>query len=278
MSEPHASSTPSLSELPTDELVAYGSELGLHVDDRTPRGELLRRIRDRQALLVELDREALLDIAAWARLPVRRSATKEALAKKIASVTKYHYEGLSDRGLRALARLHGAEVRTSDSRETIERRLKRRAGLWARLRRRRRSVVGGWISNLLEHDNPEGEYRFLPEEDGNKPTLRDSIEESGLVGGIAQRLRGAADQYVYEKLDEIERRIDHKLDEIDARLGEWRNQEISNRLRLIRITIISAIIVAVISLGYDYLKSRYGSAAGPERPSADVVKTPEGAE
>ena len=46
----------------------------------TPRGELLRRIRARQELLVALDREALLEIVVWARRPVRRSSGKEALA------------------------------------------------------------------------------------------------------------------------------------------------------------------------------------------------------
>ena len=47
------------------------AELGLTLDETAPRGELLRRIRERQELLVELDRDALLDIVIWARTPVR---------------------------------------------------------------------------------------------------------------------------------------------------------------------------------------------------------------
>ena len=98
-----------------------------------------------------------------------------------------------------------------------------------------------------------------------------------MVGGIAQKLRGAADQYIHEKLDEIELRIDRKLDEIDQRLAEWRDQEIKNRLRLIKITLITAIIVAVISLAYDYIKTTGGesveraaqTAAEPRAPDVD---------
>ena len=92
-------------------------------------------------------------------------------------------------------------------------------------------------------------------------TLYQSQDWTGsFADGIAQKLRGAADQYVHEKLDEIERRIDCKLDEIDGRLNEWRDREVRNRLRIIKITLITAILVAIISLGYDYLKSRSEAA------------------
>ena len=92
-----------------------------------------------------------------------------------------------------------------------------------------------------------------------------------MVGGIAKRIRGAADQYVEEKLDEIERRIDSKLDEIDRRLAEWRDREIKNRLKLVKITLVTAIIVAIVSLGYDYVKST-GSVrvTSQESTSADL--------
>jgi hypothetical protein len=56
-------------------------------------------------------------------------------------------------------------------------------------------------------------------EDKNAVSLREQIADEGVVGGIARRIRGAADDYVHEKLDEIEQRIDRKLDEIDRRMG-----------------------------------------------------------
>jgi hypothetical protein len=255
MGDPSVSSSPSLADLPLDELAAYGRELGLAVDPHTPRGELLRLIRERHELLLELDREAMLDVVVWARTPVRRSAGKEELAKHIAGITGLGFDGLSDHGLKTLARLRGVTFGSRDSRSTIERRLRRQGGFWARVQRKRRSVVGTWISRVVESTKGDGDYQFLPESAPGQ-SLKETIEDVGVVGGIAQKLRGAADQYVHEKLDEIETRIDRKLDEIDRRLSEWRDREITNRLRIIKITLITAIVVAIISLGYDYVKSR----------------------
>lgn len=249
------SSSSSLADLPLDELVAYGRELGLSIDPAAPRGELLRLIRERQELLVELDRDAMLDVVMWARIPVRRSASKEQLAKQMATITKARFGGLSDRGLRALARFRGAQVEEGEPRATLERRLRRQEGVWARVNRKRRRVIGSLVSKFVDESPPQGDYQFLPEEDGGS-SLKESIEEAGVMGGIAHKLRGAADQYLREKLDEIERRIDRKLDEIDSRLGEWRDQEIRNRLRIVKITLITAIVVAIVSLGYDHLKTR----------------------
>ncbi|MGD2108341.1 MAG: hypothetical protein PVI86_03010 [Phycisphaerae bacterium] len=270
MGDDPAASLPTLTDLPDDELEAYARDLGIHVDRSAARGELLRLIRERQELLIELDRDALLDVVVWARVPVRRSASKEELAKALAAVERGRFGGLSDRGLSAFARLHGLASTEGDTRKNIETRLRRKAGWWARMQRRRRAVVGSMIDRLVEDGQAEGEYRFLPEDDG-KPSLRQTIEHVGVVGGIAQKLRGAADEYVHQKLDEIEQRIDRKLDEIDRRLGEWRDQEVKSRLRLIRITLISAIVVAVISLGYNYLKVRTQPPGRVPDPGASTV-------
>ena len=260
MGDASIKSSPSLADLPVDELAAYGGELGLAVDFHTPRGEVLRLIRERHELLLELDREAMLDVVVWARMPVRQSAGKELLAKHIAGITKLRFDGLSERGLKTLARLRGAAFSAGDDRSSIERKLRRQAGFWTRVQQKRRSVVGGFLSRVVEGTKREGEYRFLPESEEGQ-SLKDTIEDVGVVGGIAQKLRGAADHYVHEKLDEIEKRIDRKLDEIDGRLSEWRDREISNRLRIVKITLIATILVAIISLGYDYLKSQSGSTA-----------------
>lgn len=275
MDKTSAGSSPSLADLPLDELRAYGRDLGLSVGSTAPRGELLSLIRRRQELLLELDRNALLDVVVWARVPVRRSAGKEELARQIATVDRARFDGLSERGLRALARLRGIGVEERDARSTLEHRLRHQESFWARTRRKRRRAVGSLISRLLEGKREEEDYQFLPEEPPG-PTLTDSIEDVGVVSGITQKLRGAADQYVGRKLDEIERRIDRKLDQIDERLGEWRDQEIRNRLRIVKITLITAIVVAVISLGYDYLKSQAlptGTAGDPAaRAPADPLR------
>jgi len=250
------STSTSLADLPLDELIRYGRELGLLLADDTPQGEALRLIRQRQELLVSLDREALLDIVVWMRRPVRQSAGKEALAREIAGWDGAKFTGLSDRGLNALARLHGIEPADNESRGHLEKRLAHRGGLWGRVRRKRRRVMGRVVSRLVEGDRQEapGEYRFLPED--GQPSLKREIETQGVVGGIARKLRGVADDYVREKLDEIEARIDRKLDEIDQRLAEWRDREVANRLRILRITLIFSILVALVCLVYDYFRPR----------------------
>lgn len=257
-----------VSELPVDELVLYGRELGLDLNAKMGLGELRRRVRERQELLLELDREAMLDVAVWARRPVRESASKEELAKQIAAVTKMQFGGLSDRGLVALAKLRGVPAWSNEPRELTEARLKDSEPFWQRLRRKRREVVAGALERMIRGGQEEAgkEYHFLPEEGGGH-SLRESITEGGIVGGIAQKLRGVADDYVRQKLDEIETRIDKKLDEIDHRLGEWRDKEIANRLRIIKITLVASVIVALLSLGYNYMKGCYAELPPPAATS-----------
>jgi len=266
--DPKAKKSVGISELPIDELIHYGRELGLRLDRKMGQGELLRRVRDRQELLVELDREAMLDIAVWARHPVRASASKEELAKLIASITKMDMNGLSDRGLVALARLRGVPAHEEEARELIEARVRDAEPFLDRVRRRRRQLVGSLISKVVNgpvQDDDET-YRFLPEE-GHTPALQRHITEEGVVGGIARTIRGVADGYVHEKMDEIESRIDRKLDEIDRRLGEWRDREIANRLKIIKITLVASVLVALLSLGYNYLKWKSTSEGDPPAPA-----------
>jgi hypothetical protein len=274
----------SLADLPYDELMAYARSLGLIIAEETPAGELLRRVRARQELLLDLDRDALLDIIVWARRPVRQSVSKEELASLIAGIQRGKYERLSARGLRALARLRGVPAPLDAEPAALAAALRKAEGFWTRVKRQRRALAGSLLARLF-HEPPEppaAEYRFLPEE--RAPSLKTRIEEEGMVGGIARRLRGVADDYVREKLDEIEARIDQKLDEIDQRLAEWRDREVSNRLKILKITLIVSIIVALLGLGYDYLHVQVrGRASLPpqetrrvERGSAGEAGTAEG--
>ena len=120
-----------LSELPTDELRRYARRLGLEVTEDQPRGELLRLIHQRQALIESLERDALLDVVIWARRPIRQSAEKEELAERVVQVPLGEFEGLSERGLEALARLRGVTPTPGASREDLERRLKKQEGFWS---------------------------------------------------------------------------------------------------------------------------------------------------
>jgi hypothetical protein len=101
-------------------------------------------------------------------------------------------------------------------------------------------------------------------------TVQDEIEDSGVIGGITSRIKKSADSYLNQKLDDIEARIDRKLDEIDRRLAEWRDKEIANRIRILKITLWVTVTVAACSLVYTYLQTYVlpGSPpAGAVRPA-----------
>lgn len=259
-------------KLPHDELLRYGRGLGLDLPDTLTSDELIARVSRRRMLLVELDREALLDVIRWSRRPVRENAGKEALAFEIARIDKSTYDGLSKRGLVTLARLRDIEVLESDTADQIMDKLRSRESFWQRFHRTRRRVVGSWLAKMIDggESTESADDPHLPSDSVDKPnaespdavrgSLRRQIEDLGVVGGIAQRLRGAADDYIKVKLDEIEARIDLKLNEIDQRLAEWRDREIANRLKILRLTLGFTVVVAVLSLGYNFVKKHVEGA------------------
>ena len=101
------------------------------------------------------------------------------------------------------------------------------------------------------------------------PTAEPPADEASalrlrLLSRVADQLRGATDSYIAAKLDEIEARVDAKLDHIERRiddkivelhrqLQELRDQELRHRLRLLKITLIFTVLVALLSLGYKWL-------------------------
>lgn len=108
----------------------------------------------------------------------------------------------------------------------------------------------------------------------NPPDAEAVVEPSrnrqrvGMLHRVTEQLRGAADSYVAAKLDEIEARVDQKLDEIEARidqksvdlhrqLAEWRDQELRHRLRILKLTLIFTVLVAVLSLGYNWVSKHW---------------------
>ena len=267
-----------LGNLPREELLRYGADLGLEFGEKDEREEIVSHIRERQELLLELDRGALMDIVEWGRRPVSNAAGKEELACAIARVDHLNYEGLTHRGLTALTRLRGLGVHPADRADEIIARLRKDDGFWKLVKRKRRAWVGSLLEKLVAQAATPAGGAAPPPTDQPEPTLRSppeplrkEIEERGLVGGLAYRIRGAADDYVRVKLDEIEARIDAKLDQIDQRLAEWRDREVANRLKILRITLIFTVLVAILSLGYNILKTRVAppEASPPRQSSVD---------
>jgi len=250
--------------MPRDELEHLAEEFGLEPGAVRPRDALAMALHERQQLIAATDRQALLDVIQWGRRPVPSNATREQLAREIVRIKSMRFNGLSHRGLLALAIVRGVEIRPDDQPRDLVKRLKRQEGLLAKLNRKRRAWLGSMVSGMLGESEAGGEYQFLPPQQGaagESPaadvppaSIKQEIEEAGLFGGITSRIKRSADAYLNQKLDEIEARIDRKLDEIDRRLGEWRDKEVANRLRILKITLWASVIVALLSLIYSYIK------------------------
>ena len=254
-----------MSEMPREELDHLADEFGIDPTRFELRQNLVAAIHDRRQMIAAMDREAMLDVVRWGRRPVTINASKEQIAQEIVRITSMRFAGLSQRGLVVLARLRGIEIRPDDSVPVLVKRLKKKEGLFARISRKRRAVLGGLVAKIVGEQGPT-DYQFVPPPSGtpsagpavaptaaSSASIKQDIEESGLLGGITNRLKKSADSYVNQKLDEIEARIDRKLDEIDRRLAEWRDKEIANRIRILKITLWASVIVAVCSLIYTYL-------------------------
>ncbi len=251
-----------LSELPKDELENLAEEFGLDAHAYQSRQHLVAAIHERRQLIASMDREAMLDVVKWGRRPVTANATREQLAVEIVRIKSMRFGGLSQAGLKVLGYLRGVDVHDTDDVPLLIRRLKRKEGFFTRLNRKRRSLIGSAVSRILGEADTAA-YQFLPGQGEDPPdpasapgrsaSIKEEIEEAGLFGGITSRIKRSADQYLNQKLDEIEARIDRKLDEIDRRLADWRDKEVANRIRILKITLWASVIVAALSLIYSYI-------------------------
>jgi len=254
-----------LSDLPIDELKHLADELGLDSTQYETPQELVAAIHQHRQMIATLDRDAMVDVVVWGRRPVTVNASKEQLTQEIARIKAMRFSGLSHRGLIALARVRGVACEDGEPIPQVLKRLKKQEGLIARFSRKRRALLGSVVSRILGESGAQ-DYQFLPgpgdatagttssTAPAKARSIKDEIEESGLIGGLTGRIKKSADGYVNQKLDEIEARIDRKLDEIDRRLGEWRDKEIANRIRILKITLWASIVVAGVSLIYSFIK------------------------
>ncbi len=253
-----------LSDLPKDELEALAEDFGLEVTRYKTLQSLVAALHERRQLIAAMDRDALMDVVRWGRRPVTVNAGKEQIAQEIARIKSMKFSGLSHRGLIALAQLRSVPIKDGDPVPLLIRKLKQKESLFAKMGRARRSALGSMVSKIIGEEESSKEYHYLPSSqsatDSTIPplksaaTMKEEIEESGLVGGLTNRIKKSADSYLNQKLDEIESRIDRKLDEIDRRLAEWRDKEIANRIRILKITLWASVIVGIVSLIYAYLK------------------------
>jgi hypothetical protein len=263
-----------LKDLPLSELQTISREYGLDPGIFDTKPGLVAAILDRRTMIGSLDRDALSDVMHWAGKQVTATTTRERMALEIAKVRSMKFAGLSQRGLVVLGKLRGADVRDTDDTPTVIAKLKGLEGFFAKLGRKRRHIVGKWVSRMIGDSDEEAVAAGqLPppvnreEAARNGPTnssgsarpdprrkLQDEIEDVGIIAGLTSRMRRTADQYLNQKLDEIEARIDRKLDEIDRRLAEWRDKEVANRIRILKISLWATVVVGAATLVISYVR------------------------
>ncbi|HEY0007883.1 MAG TPA: hypothetical protein VGB55_04080 [Tepidisphaeraceae bacterium] len=251
--------TQQMGDLPTEELAAMAEEFGLRPKDYPQKPDLIAAIHARRQLIASLDKHAMLDVLNWCGRSIAPGISNEQMAIEIVHLRVMRFVGLSQRGLIVLCLLRGVPLIGNEDSDALIRGLKNQEGFFTKIRRKSRS----WVAKRLERVVGDSTTELPPPSpepnnkrtDGPRPqALREEIEESGFFGGIANRVKKQADSYVNQKLDEIEARIDRKLDEIDRRLAEWRDKEIANRIRILKITLWASVVVAVISLVYSYVQ------------------------
>lgn len=242
--------------MPLGELRILAEQVMIKVPSAVGREELVAAVTAQLDRLDALDRQVLLDIVVWGRRPVAKSADKLQLLREINQIKATNYEALGYDALKALAQLRGVPLPEQATQRDLVALLVRGDGVIGWFSRQRRAVMAKVIGKLLDADREDDHYQFLPEA-RPEGSLRRQIERQGVMGGLTTKLKDVADGYINSKLDEIEARIDRKLDEIDRRLSEWRDQEIANRLRIVKVTLIGSIVVAVLSLVYRYVVAKF---------------------
>lgn len=135
-------------------------------------------------------------------------------------------------------------------------------GLLGRIKAAGREVSAVARGKLL--DQAVGPEETESHQDDSGEAAEKSDWKVTMMHAAAERLRGAADSYIAAKLDEIEARVDAKLNHVEGRidgkmvelhrqLREMRDRELRHRLRLLKITLIFTVVVALLSLGYKWV-------------------------
>ncbi len=191
-------------------LIRQANRLGMVIREGWSDEELTKRLALRREQIESLDWGGLMDIMTWAKHPVPTRPNKLAVAQIILAHNRGHYQGLSHKGLVSLAILRNVKIKNKDSARKIMSRLRRSEGIWGYVLRKRDKWVGSVLSNLVDAEpqikGPDGSANQLED-----LTLQEHIEQKGLIEGLGSGLRGAADGYIGEKMQEIEDRIDYKL-------------------------------------------------------------------
>jgi hypothetical protein len=248
-----------LGDIPEKQLDQIATDLGLSRDDFPDKNSLIAAILDRQTLIGTLDRTVLLELLAWSGQTAPASASREQLVAEVVKNKSMRFGSLSAAALITLARLRGFPVDDNATHDQAIDALKSKEGFWDRMARKRRQLVGKWVSKIIgeapdvDTSAPAPDNSVAQRAVSGERKIEHDIEDTGLIAGLTNRVKRTADQYLNQKLDEIEARIDRKLDEIDQKLSQWRDKEIANRVRILKISLWVTVAVGGATLLISYL-------------------------
>ena len=262
-----------LKDLPLAELQTIARDYGLDPLVYETKPGLVAAILDRRTIIGTLERDAMIDVLHWGGRTASATMSRERIALEIAKIRSMKFGGLSHRGLVVLGKLRGLDVNDADDVPQVIAKLKGQEGFFAKLGRKRRHMVGKWVSRMIGDTDEAAEERGQLPPPANREEaarasasnghqgrpdprrkLQDEIEDVGLIAGLTSRVRRTADTYLNQKLDEIEARIDRKLDEIDRRLAEWRDKEVANRIRILKVSLWATVVVGAATLVISYMR------------------------
>ncbi len=247
------------SEMPTErrELETLALAYSLAVEAVDTEETLREKIEAVRRAVDEAPRHRLISILDWADVRYdATSAPKDRLARKILSARFRDFTGLGLEELRVLARLKGVPFTDTDDERSLARKLDPR-GLVGRLWGRLTGHVVGMVLAKIPDQEIEGD-----DAEGTTAGVKKHIQQQGLMEGVKTYVKSSLDGYVLEKMDEIEERVDRKLEDIDRKMDRWREKEVRYRLRLIKITLVAAVLVALLSLIYELVKVPAAAGVG----------------
>ena len=154
--------------------------LGLLLRDGWSEEELGKRLAARKQQIEGLDWGALIDIVSWAKHSVPSRPDKLAVAQIILARKQGHYQGLSHRGLTALAVLRNVRFKETDTAKKLIARLQRTEGIWGYALRKRDKWLGSMISDLLDAE-PGIQEAQQSAQASERVSLREHIEEKSLM-------------------------------------------------------------------------------------------------
>jgi hypothetical protein len=256
-----------MKDLPRPELELLATDFGIDPTHFKEKASLVAAILDRRSMIETLDHSAVVELHRWAGGELPDPSTNEQLAIVVCRSRSMRFGGLSNTALKTLAGLRGIDIANVRDTGGLIDRLKKQEGLWAKFARKRRAWVGKMVTNMIGTtavEEPTNERPAAPQAQKPIPEreLRDEIEDAGLIAGLTKSVKRTADQYLNQKLDEIEARIDRKLDEIDRRLSEWRDKEVANRIRILKISLWATVAVGAVTLLITYLRVYFPSVMG----------------